>query len=97
MSTDLYGILGRALNPQSLHQESTSAAIEALTKPRNRFEVMTPLRREQLRNYYLRSIATEEGKIPRPAGVTAMPWMIEEWRTDLNQLERVMRSNNELK
>jgi hypothetical protein len=98
MRTDLYGILGRALDPQSLQTESTSAVIDALTLPKgSRFDRMTPLRRQQMRDYYMRSIATEEGKCARPAGATAMPWMIDEWRSDLNQLERVMKSNNEIK
>ncbi|MGB4535192.1 MAG: hypothetical protein WBI34_03390 [Tenuifilaceae bacterium] len=40
--------------------------------------------------------AIEQGKYPRPKGSSPMPWMLDEWQDDLNQLERVMRSNNEL-
>ena len=96
MRSDLYGILGKALNPQTLQADSTSAAIDALTKPRCRFERMTTEQREMMRGYYQRSIAMEQGKYPRPKGSSPMPWMLDEWQDDLNQQERVMRSNNEL-
>ena len=49
MRSDLYGILGKALNPQTLQADSTSAAIDALTKPRCRFERMTTEQREMMR------------------------------------------------
>lgn len=96
MRSELFGILGKALNPQSLQAESTSAAIDALTKPRNRFERMTPEQRAKMRGYYQQNIAMEQGKHPRPNGSSPMPWMLDEWRSDLSQLERVMKTNREI-
>jgi hypothetical protein len=96
MRTELFGILGRALDPQNLQAESTSAAIEALTKPRNRFETMTPEQRAMMRGYYQRNIAIEQGKCPRPKGSSPLPWMLDEWHSDLNQLERVMKGYGEI-
>lgn len=94
MNTDLFGILGRALDPQSLAVESTSAAIDAMTK--NRFERMSSEQRKSTRLYYQRNIAMEEGKYPRPKGATPRPWMLEGWRNELNQLERTMRGKREI-
>lgn len=67
-----------------------------MTNLANIKRTMTTEQREMMRGYYQRSIAIEQGKYPRPKGSSPMPWMLDEWQDDLNQLERVMRSNNEL-
>lgn len=95
MKSELFGILGRALDPQNLQAESTSAAIDVLTKL-NRFERMTSEQRAKMRVYYQGNIAMEKGKHPRPNGSLPMPWMLEEWNNDLNQLERVMKDRGEI-